>query len=86
MSDWRYAPRVSKTKYERDAWDGRFFRKVREKRELSRESVAAATGISVNTLRLYEDNSHYPPHDWRDKAAVAVRIRRRSLGEPGDQR
>lgn len=41
---------------------GTKLRTLRESRELSREQVAAAIGISSKTYAKYENNEGYPPH------------------------
>lgn len=74
-----------KTKYPRDGWDGRAFRRMRVRAQKNIEHVASATSVSFNTVRNYEANRSFPPHDWRDRAAIAIRCGRRSLGLPGER-
>jgi transcriptional regulator with XRE-family HTH domain len=71
-----------KLKYPQDGWSGAAFRRRREARDLSREYVAARTGISSRQLENYESDRVFPPHKWRDAAAVAIGTTRRSLGMP----
>lgn len=71
-----------KIKYRRDGWKGRSFRRVREEIGRSREWVAMRTGVSLDTIRKYEADLVFPPHSWRDAAAVALGLVRADLGVP----
>lgn len=76
---------MAKTRYARDGWIGGRFARLREQRGLSPTIVAGMTGSSVSTLRRYESDQIFPSHAWRDKASVALRIKRAVLGLPGDK-
>ena len=72
-----------KDKQRRDAWCGRTFRALRVERGRSREWVAAQTGVSAQSVALYELDKVFPSHRWRDAAALALRLDRRLLGAEG---
>lgn len=75
---------ANKKKYPQDGWSGAAFRRARERAQVTREYVAARTGISVRQLENYESDRVFPPHKWRDAAAVVVGSLRRSFGLPQD--
>lgn len=81
----------NKTKYPRDGWNGRRFREMREARgdfaalqPRSVEWIAARTGVCADTIRGYETGRRFPPHRWRDAAALALRVDRGLLGREGE--
>ena len=71
-----------KTIYPRDGWDGRAFRRARNGAGRSVEWVGVHTGVTGETVRAYERGRRFPPHPWRDAAALALGLERVDLGLP----
>lgn len=71
---------MPKTKTPKDGWCGKTFRRLREARGRNRTWVATETGVTEQSVYLYERDSTFPPHTWRDAAALALKLDRRLLG------
>lgn len=71
-----------KKKYPRDGWNGRAFRRARMDARRSVAWLAVRTGVCVDTVNSYESERTFPPHAWRDAAALALNLEREDLGLP----
>lgn len=75
---------MTKPKTRRDGWSGRLFRKLREARGRGRAWLAARTGVTEQSVGLYERDKTFPSHRWRDAAALELKLDRRLLGVGGE--
>lgn len=71
---------MTKSSVPRDGWNGRLFKKLREERGRQRAWVGTATGVTEQSVGLYERDKTFPSHRWRDAAALALKLDRRLLG------
>lgn len=71
-----------KKKYPRDGWNGRAFKRARQEQGRSAAWVAVRTGVCPDTVNAYESERNFPPHGWRDAAALALGLERADLGMP----
>lgn len=71
-----------KTKYAREGWNGPRFKRARLAEGRSVAWLAARTAVCVDTVNRYEADRTFPPHSWRDQAALALNLVRDDLGVP----
>jgi len=72
-----------KTTYARDGWNGPRFKRARKAEGRSVAWLAARTAVCVDTVNRYESDRTFPPHRWRDAAALVLNLERSDLGMPG---